>query len=258
MLMRRIAASAVWLALLTAAPAAAGGMNCAKASTPVEKRICGDDELKALDGRLAALYTRALNEGQDPQTLRTMQKNWLAERNRCADRDCLFLRHQERIGRLQDYLDAIAADEYAAVGFLPVSEADKRCIPYIPEDAPNAEIRCEVKEWKPLGKAGRFERFHALYHVTFRWNGQDRESFIPVVFAHNPADPSVVAFEFLISNAAPFQDEDPARTYAPRLETGSGGARLIYTFQGMDGGPDVRTYRLNAGNEAWEFVRAGP
>ena len=81
--------------------------NCAKPSGEVEATICKDDALIALDRQLADVLARALKR-LPPKTAaeqRTVQRAWIAERNRCVDEDdpraCVDVSYRMRIVELQ-------------------------------------------------------------------------------------------------------------------------------------------------------------
>ena len=65
---------------LIGAEARAASFDCAKAAAPVEKTICGDPALSQADERLAGAFAAALAVTLDPRSLRTEQRQWLAER----------------------------------------------------------------------------------------------------------------------------------------------------------------------------------
>ncbi|MBK8160377.1 MAG: DUF1311 domain-containing protein [Rhodospirillaceae bacterium] len=72
-------------ALLLATPAfaqdAQPSFDCAKASTTLEHAICSDDILSGIDADLAAIYTEALAQAADPETLRAEQRDWASQRS---------------------------------------------------------------------------------------------------------------------------------------------------------------------------------
>lgn len=90
-------------------PAAPAGpsFDCGKASATVEKLICADAELAALDRRLAAVYAEA--EGKAgapvPSWLRAEQRGWVKGRDDCwkapEPRSCVQDEYQRRIVELQ-------------------------------------------------------------------------------------------------------------------------------------------------------------
>ncbi len=84
------------------------GFNCAKASTKVEKLICGDPRLSDADGRLHEVFAQqrqALSEA-DAKQLQQAQRQWLKVRNQrfssCGDDiDCAVAVYEERITEIQ-------------------------------------------------------------------------------------------------------------------------------------------------------------
>ncbi len=69
------------LFLTLPAAAFAASFNCAKASTRVEKMICGDPGLSALDEQLAKAYKAALASSADKNMIKEQQRNWLRVRD---------------------------------------------------------------------------------------------------------------------------------------------------------------------------------
>ncbi|MBK1718954.1 lysozyme inhibitor LprI family protein [Thiocystis violacea] len=96
------------LALSPSAQAAHASFKCNAHSSPVEKRICTDDELAQLDASLASLYHVLLKSLSDEEqsTLRDEQRDWLESRNACdkaADiRACIKAEYHARISELKD------------------------------------------------------------------------------------------------------------------------------------------------------------
>src|ERR1044071_4643749 len=87
--------------------AAGPSFDCAKAGNWVEKQICGNDELSALDAWFAPLYGPVAQRltGKDLDALKAKRKAWLKQRNDCkAEADgtaCLKTRYQEFTGELE-------------------------------------------------------------------------------------------------------------------------------------------------------------
>jgi uncharacterized protein YecT (DUF1311 family) len=80
--------AAVWLGVAVgAADAQAKGpaFDCAKATGEVEKVICADQGLAALDRKLDGVYKTALAKARDdvPNFLRTEQRGWIKGRDEC-------------------------------------------------------------------------------------------------------------------------------------------------------------------------------
>lgn len=90
----------------------AAGFDCAKASSPVEKRICSEDNLSELDSKLSQLYHDTLSavSDRDGEKVRAGQKAWLRQRNACTSSDCLTNSYTKRIEALnRQYQQAIYA-----------------------------------------------------------------------------------------------------------------------------------------------------
>jgi uncharacterized protein YecT (DUF1311 family) len=75
--------------------------NCAKASTQVEKTICGDTELTKADKQLSDEFRKLNSTLKDAhkEKLLTEQKAWLKQRNLCNNARCLL---ESYISRIQD------------------------------------------------------------------------------------------------------------------------------------------------------------
>ncbi len=68
-------------------------INCDKAITFSEKSICGDDVLMVLDKSMNLYYRSMLkaNIGAGAhEKLKTTQRQWILERNRCVNKECVF------------------------------------------------------------------------------------------------------------------------------------------------------------------------
>jgi len=87
-----------WMAL--AFPVGAASFDCAKAQSKVEKMICADAGLSKLDGELNAAYKTALHDEKQANSIRQTQKQWLVERNGCADAACVKRAYEDRLKAL--------------------------------------------------------------------------------------------------------------------------------------------------------------
>jgi hypothetical protein len=75
----------------------APSFNCAKASTQVERLICGDREIASLDVQLNQLYTKAMDSGKDSEGLKASQIEWReSARDKCEDKECLVIAYKNR------------------------------------------------------------------------------------------------------------------------------------------------------------------
>ncbi|RJG05947.1 hypothetical protein D3870_07875 [Noviherbaspirillum cavernae] len=97
---------------VSAAASAGSGpsFDCAKAATAVEKRVCGDTSLAALDRAVANAYAKGMSPksewaDSDKTSERANQRAWIAERNACAKqkdvKDCATSAYQRRLAVLQ-------------------------------------------------------------------------------------------------------------------------------------------------------------
>lgn len=84
-----------WLVLCFFAQAAS--FDCGKARAKVEKFICGDAELSKLDEQLNTAYKTALQDEKQADSIRQAQKQWMKERNGCADAGCVKLAYETRL-----------------------------------------------------------------------------------------------------------------------------------------------------------------
>lgn len=81
-------------------------INCDKAITFSEKSICGDDVLMLLDKTMNLYYKSMLgsNIGLGAhEKLKATQRQWLLERNRCVNKECVFDLYKSRLGNICDY-----------------------------------------------------------------------------------------------------------------------------------------------------------
>lgn len=120
--LRRSGLSALALLCVTAEPSAsafAQSFDCAKASTPVERLICADPALAALDGALGAWIRKSLRAAPaNRQATLTDARGWLKERDRrcpvpsgakgqpndgndAKAADCLKTLYRERLAQLK-------------------------------------------------------------------------------------------------------------------------------------------------------------
>lgn len=91
---------------LLAGSASAASFDCGKAATFVEKAICSNPALGALDEALSANYRRMLaaDIGKGARhDLRASQRVWIADRNRCATVRCIEAMYRERLDAVCEY-----------------------------------------------------------------------------------------------------------------------------------------------------------
>src|ERR1700737_4160849 len=90
---------------LVSTSAFAVSFDCSKSSTFAEKTICSDPLLRKLDDALSINYKAMLGAdlGGTVENLRIEQRKWIANRNKCATRECLVAMYRERIDETCDY-----------------------------------------------------------------------------------------------------------------------------------------------------------
>lgn len=75
--------------------------DCTKASTVVEKLICGSEKLSDLDNALNGNYKEAISITSDNGWLKEEQIDWIKNtRNKCQDETCLVGAYEQRIDEL--------------------------------------------------------------------------------------------------------------------------------------------------------------
>jgi len=85
---------------LFASPSSAASFDCTKVGTKVEKIICADPELSKLDEDLSSAYGKAIKESPEPSSLKNQQRDWVKERDKCTNSDCVKTKYQDRIANL--------------------------------------------------------------------------------------------------------------------------------------------------------------
>ena len=83
---------------------------CSKAKKAAEREICRDRDLTRRDGTLNEVYRelRRKLSRSDFRALRTEQRAWLRERNRCGnDTGCLVTKYEDRVAVLEDMLERL-------------------------------------------------------------------------------------------------------------------------------------------------------
>jgi len=106
------------------AAAATPSFDCAKAKTSIEKVVCGDEPLAALDVELARLY-RLASTGKRADALRSSQAKWRDERNACATAAdvaaCAVRSYVERIYRVRKDFPRARTDDAKGASHGPFS-----------------------------------------------------------------------------------------------------------------------------------------
>lgn len=92
----------IYTLLLLSSPVSAASFDCKKASTQVEKMICGNSTLSSQDNLLAEDYKIKLQKSspEAEKSLKADQRAWLRSRNACRDLDCLRASYENRRAEL--------------------------------------------------------------------------------------------------------------------------------------------------------------
>jgi uncharacterized protein len=154
--MRMLPLLALFL-VLPFACAHAASFDCRKASTRIEKTICGDKALSQADERLATAFANVLAVSLSPSTARAEQTEWLRARDAETDpgklRD-LYKRRIDALAALADKWRAARQDvDPATMGttcvLSPESEPDTRCTVTAFGPLPgDADLRYQLQSYK--------------------------------------------------------------------------------------------------------------
>ena len=108
--MYRILAVSFLVVMIGALQAYAASFDCKKAEMPIEKTICSDESLSALDDELANAYARALVVANNQEALKREQRAWVKkQRNSGANVKELSSIYLNRIAELNK--DALGRNE---------------------------------------------------------------------------------------------------------------------------------------------------
>ncbi len=78
--------------------------DCAKAANDAERLVCSDNQLAALDVRMADLYRQGLTSVADTNEFTGEQVGWLSRRDVCTDKECLVVAYNDRIKDLERWM----------------------------------------------------------------------------------------------------------------------------------------------------------
>jgi uncharacterized protein len=140
--MRILPLLAVFL-VLPLASAKAASFDCKKATTRIEKTVCGDPELSKADERLAAAVASATVVSLSPLALRAEQAEWLRER----DKETNVKKLREIYQLRNDALDKQIAAWRTARQDVPLDQARKSCL-LSPES--EADTPCTVTAFETI------------------------------------------------------------------------------------------------------------
>ncbi|MDO5687253.1 MAG: lysozyme inhibitor LprI family protein [Neisseria sp.] len=90
----------LWAVLLLPAAALGASFDCTVATHKVERMICQDKALSAMDEELGELFGSLAEASDSPNKLQATQKAWLKTRNACDDAACVQIQYENRIAEL--------------------------------------------------------------------------------------------------------------------------------------------------------------
>lgn len=219
-----------------ALPAAAAGIDCAKAANRNEQAICADPLLRQRDGELAAAYAAARKASDYRGELKKDQQAWLRERDRCDGQvRCLRMAY---VGRLTELKPAAVSGKFDWAGEWTRSDGTAT-LSLKPADPDHYELELQASSGANTGllsgrarKAGdgemsfkgqgdnarcelTFHRFHRQLQIEQQHTGSDCGAGMGVFFSgrYLPGLPAAVATTHwtLLDLGVVLKPEDDAR-----------------------------------------------
>jgi uncharacterized protein/heat shock protein HslJ len=164
--------------------------DCAKASGSVEKMICSDPSLVALDRRLADVYAAAVKKAGTPApaSLTAEQRGWLKRRNECwkeadAAGACVEREYQTRIVEIQAKSRLVSFTgpvRYQCQG--PAGQRDALVVTFHRTEPPSAIVersdRTVLAVLVPAGSGAKYEGPNLMFwerqgEAQVAWMGAD-------------------------------------------------------------------------------------
>ncbi|MBK6854163.1 MAG: DUF1311 domain-containing protein [Burkholderiales bacterium] len=158
---------------LLAAPVVAASFDCGKARTTVERLICSNPIVSALDDSLALAYTQALELASDADELRRQQRDWLSKRrNICTTIECLLHVYGRRLEDIEDLNRWIPVPPLATT---PLTAAENAACQNVVDYANNSNLRdLRVQTNYPLPNALEFDEIFGsslgIYDFNSYWS----------------------------------------------------------------------------------------
>jgi uncharacterized protein len=214
-------AAFVWLAVQApGAEAIAVSFECSRLTTSVERMICADPKLSAMDRARGRRFEAALALSLDPAALRADEKLWLAgSRDPETTREGLTKTYTAHLGALDRTVAQLRAKD--AMRTVDAAEAKDRCLSALA----GPEATCKVTEFAEIGAVEGHSFAYARYAYAPKEIGFPDYTRI-VVFEHR--EPG--GFSAVFSPGA-----NPARTYEkPRVLRVDG--RILLHISGVESG----------------------
>jgi hypothetical protein len=214
--LRAISALFLWCATISSAVA---HVDCAQAVVPLEKAICADPTLAAVNDRLEARLAAAMLRSLDPGGLRDAQRDWLTRyRWTPPDRDAIAVAFEQRTG----FLDGEITRFEAIAGTLDLTDqaARESCPAWLTDGMVGA---CAPRGFGEIGTVADRVLAYSLYGFSL---GQNMVATVAVVYERRDPAGSLHAL---------FAPKDPATVYsAPQIL--KAGSLVVLHIPGYESG----------------------
>lgn len=207
----------------------AASFDCSKATSEVEKLICGDAELSKLDETLIMTYQRVLDRTRKKEEMIESQNQWLEnERNECQDAQCIKKAYEIRIKEL-------GLSSYGIVIFRPPI----RSTPY-------SEVNNKLLK---AAKKGAPEEVKTLLEEGADVNAKDEDGFTVLMYAALSGNLQLV--KHLVNRGADVNARDKDGKTALMFVAAKGDLEAVRFL--LDSGADVHAEAAN-GNTALQLA----
>jgi uncharacterized protein len=145
--MKLIVAGALLVLTLAPGAASAQAVDCAKAANAVQKAICADKELLALDRSMAAKYAAAIKDATPAKKteLEAQQRRWAIARDACGRntdvKACVTKYYETRTAALDTMAAASKPHTFAC------SDKSSVIVQFVNEPKPHAIVTHGTSKW---------------------------------------------------------------------------------------------------------------
>jgi uncharacterized protein len=251
------------LAALGPDDAQASGIDCARATASIERKICTDPALSSADAALSRSFEAALALSLDPAGLRAEEVDWLTHsRDKAATNDELAQSYTRRQGELDKALGQLRlANAGRTIG---AAEAATNCLPIL---AITQTAACTVTDYGELGAVDGHVFAYASYEYA---KGEAQLDYRRVVIFEHIAPNAlraIVAPEvdpaFYYGKPQFLRSDGRTALHIPAYESGTGNFNRERLFVWRDGrwrDADVTGWlddlarRLPVGEGVWQGV----
>jgi len=180
-------------AMIAGLGAASPSFSCKKAANPVQRMICNDDALAALDRKLADVYGTAAKTPSQYDDLNLRQRDWIQTRDKCWQETnfhaCIEHAYVYRIAELQARYKLVPAKEPVRYT-CPGAQPDLLTVTFFSTDPPSAVLDSGVDSVLTLFSRAGGTPHYEVGQVRFRERGTeasvvwgDRNKEIPCTLA---------------------------------------------------------------------------